>query len=154
MALAHLGHFRGPGVKPELRTDKADQPAVLLGQFGRIHVDGAAAQFGVADHELAAVLFQQQAGAFALEQQDGGQQVRRDVIQRALDHARRKLRPRGRPRQQGGREAVFFQGQARRQGLRGRRDAVQAGDFHQAIEQRVVVRGAGVRAPFPGSQIR
>ncbi|MNT10696.1 hypothetical protein D3C72_1455390 [compost metagenome] len=154
MALAHLGDFRRAGVEAELRAHEADQAAVLRGEFVGVHFDGAAAQFGVADDELAAIPFQQQAGAFAFQQQDGGQQVLGNLVQRALDHARGKLRPRSGAGQQGGCQTVLFQGKARRQSLRGGRDPMQPGNFNQAVEQGVVVRGAGVRAPFPARQVR
>ncbi|KAG1433220.1 hypothetical protein G6F57_022320 [Rhizopus arrhizus] len=100
MALAHFGDFRGPRVKAALRTHEANQAGVLRGQgFGR-HFNGTAAQFGVAAHIFAVFLFQQQAGAFALQQQDGGQQVLGNALQRALYHPRRQLRARGGARQQ------------------------------------------------------
>ncbi|MNK18990.1 hypothetical protein D3C87_372080 [compost metagenome] len=154
MTLAYLGDFRGTGVKAELRADKAHQSGVFGGQAGQVHLDGTAAQLGVADKILAAFLLEQKAGAFAIQQQDGGKQILRDAVQRALDHPRRELRARGGAGQQGGSQAVFFQRQARRQGLRGCRDAMQAGDFNQAVQQGVVVRGASVRTPFPGGHFR
>ena len=75
MALAHLGYFGRAGVEAELRPHEAHQAGVLQRQFLGAHFHRAAAQFGMADQVLAAFLLEQQAGALALQQQDGGQQV-------------------------------------------------------------------------------
>ena len=79
------------GVEAELRPHEAHQAGVLQRQFLGAHFHRAAAQFRMADQVLAAFLLEQQAGALALQQQDGGQQVLGDLVQRALDHPRGQL---------------------------------------------------------------
>ncbi|MNI29676.1 hypothetical protein D3C85_540090 [compost metagenome] len=154
MALAHFGDFGRAGVEAELRTYEAHQAGVLRGQGFVRHLDRTATQLRVADQVLAVFFLQQQAGALALQQQNGGQEVLGNAVQRALDDARGKLGARRGARKQGRGQAVLFQRQAGRQGLGCGCHAMQARDFNQAVQQRVIVRRASVGAPFPSRRFR
>ena len=107
----------------------------------------------MADQVLAAFLLEQQAGALALQQQDGGQQVL-GISSSARLTTRADSCARAARAQQGRGQAVGFQRQAGGQGLGRGGDAMQPGDFHQAVQQRIIVGGAGVGAPFTGGLLR